>query len=371
MNVSRWLGIAVFILGMTFLISTSNYVGGQDKKEKTGTKTEEPKKEEPKKEVKKEEPKKEEPKKEEPKKDGPSVAKLEFKAFATKDKKFYTEQFTDTDQKLTVSGQEVIQKQKQWFLIEWTVKDVIKEGNDTIYVVTQKIVGVKMDIDIGGNKIGYKSTDANSPKNPMTDFFSQLMKDELTYKIKSDFSSVEIDKTSLEKFRKGLQDINPQMQTLLKAILSKESLQKMAEPTWFAFPKNGEIPGNSEWTKESTLDLGPIGSYKTDFKFNLQGTTNNQDTIGIKTSLTYTPPAEKSGLPFIIHSAKLTTSSGTGTAIFDRTTGRFKSPVINMTLEGTLEIEVGNTKTKVELKQTQEAKTKTTDDFPQDWKSAK
>jgi hypothetical protein len=300
------------------------------------------------------------------KKPEPGKGDLVFKAFDSKAPKFYTEQYTDTNQEMTVMGQVVVQKQKQWFLIEWTPKEM----KDKNYVVTQKIVGVKMEIDIGGNKIGYDSTTAGKQKNPMTDFFDQLMKEDLTYTVKGDLSKVESIENR-EKFIKGLQDINPQMQKLLQAILSDKSLQKMAEPTWIAFPKDGVIPTTKKWDRTSDLDLGPIGKYETKFEFNLEDAkgAKGEDKIGIKTTLTYTQPNDKAGLPFIIHSAKLTASNGTGTALFDRAKGRFDSTEITMKLTGDLDIEVGSMKTKVTLNQTQTAKSTTYDELPAAWKA--
>jgi hypothetical protein len=301
--------------------------------------------------------------------DVPKGAPLKFEALDPKAKPFFTVQFTDTDQTMSVLGQQVVQKQKQWFLIEWTPKATDAKGN---YVVTQKIKGVKMDIDIGGNKIGYDSTNQAKQKNPMTDFFDQLMKEELTYHVKTDLSEV-VEIEGRDKFIKGLQEINPQMQNLLKAILSDKSLQKMAEPTWFAFPKNGVIPASGTWTGDSKLDLGPIGKYNTDFVFTYgkPDEVKKLETIKIKSSLKYEAPgdANKAGLPFIIHKAELKTSGGEGTAIFDRAKGRFDSTEIKMELKGELEIEVGNMKTKVDLKQTQTAKSNTYDDIPPDWKA--
>ena len=296
----------------------------------------------------------------------PDVPKgaLVFKAFDSKAPKFYTEQYTDTNQEMTVMGQVVTQKQEQWFLIEWTPKEM-KDGN---YVVTQKIVGVRMKIDIGGNKIGYDSTNAAKQKNPMTDFFDQLMKEDLTYTIKSDLTEVKSIENR-DKFIKGLQDINPQMQKLLSAILSEKSLQKMAEPTWIAFPKDGIVPATGSWERKSDLDLGPIGKYETKFEFNLKETKGDKDEIGIKTTLNYSAPNDKAGLPFIIHKAELKASSGTGTAIFDRKLGRFDSTTITMKLTGDLEIEVGSMKTKVTLNQTQTAKSTTSTDMPAEWKA--
>jgi Family of unknown function (DUF6263) len=284
---------------------------------------------------------------------------LVFKALDKASGQFFTEQYTETEQKMTVMGQEVVQKQKQWFLIRWTPEEKDKSGN---YVVTQKIDGVKMEIDIGGNKIAYDSTNQAKQKNPMTDFFDQLMKEKLTYHVKSDLSKVE-EIEGRKKFVDGLKEINPQMQNLLNAILSDKSLQKMAEPTWFAFPKGGNVPTDNKWTGDSDLDLGPIGKYVTKFDFTLLKAEGAKDKIGIKSTLTYTAPGEanKGGLPFIILSAKLDPATGTGEAIFDRAKGRFEFTEIKMDLKGDLEIEVSNMKTKVVLNQKQTAKSTTYD----------
>jgi hypothetical protein len=275
-------------------------------------------------------------------------------------------QKTKTKQEMKVMGQVVIQTQEQSFLIEWIPQDA-NATND--FVVSQKIVGVKMEINIGGNKISYDSTSGSKQKNPMTDFFEQLQKQDLKFTIKSDLSEVKsIDGRDL--FIKGLSDINPQMQSLLKAILSDKALTKMAEPTWYAFPDKGVFPDVSKtWSRKSDLDLGPIGRYDTNFDFTYNGLKDGKDEIGIKTKLTYTAPTEKAGLPFIIHKADLKSDGGTGTAIFDRAKGRFDKTEIKMNLTGNLEIEVGSMKTTVELTQTQEASSTTLDDYPADWKA--
>ncbi len=264
---------------------------------------------------------------------------------------------------MTVNNQKVTQKQNQKFLIEWNSTD-----DNGKYVVTQKVVGIQMDIEIGGNKIKYYSTDAKNPKNPMTDFFEQLMKNELTFTVSSDLEKVEkID--GRDKFIKDLGDVNPQMNSLLKEILSEDALKRMAEPTWWAFPPKGEIPASKSWKKDSTLSLGPIGSYKTEFTFTLKDSKDGKDTIDVKTNLTYTAPTQKTGLPFTIQSADLKTEAGTGSAVFDRAKGRFDSSKLTMKLKGTLTIEVGNSKTVVELDQTQTSSSTTLDAIPDSWKT--
>ena len=359
MNRCRWIGALFFALTAVCLLSTDKLpVYGQDKKEdkKADEKKAEAKADEKKAEAKADEKKAEEKKAE--KAEGKGDA-LKFTAFDPKSKPFHQELTTTTKQTMKVMGQTVEQNQKQTFIVLWTPKEKDKNGN---FVVTQKIVGVKMDIDIGGNKIAYDSTNQNQPKNPMTDFFSQLLNKELTFTISPDKMKVE----SIEgrnEFIKSLGDTNPQMQSLLKTILSEDALKAMAEPTWWALPEKGVSKGDT-WNRESTLNLGPIGTYNTKFDFTYAGKQSNLDKIDIKTTMKYTAPTDTAGLPFVIKRAELKSTEGSGEALFDASKGRFDNTKVNMKLDGTLVIEVGNMSTDISLNQNQESTSKTTDTNP-------
>lgn len=374
MNVWRLLGIGMLVVGTVCLI-------GMDQFSAHAKKPEDPKKQpdDKKKQVDDKKKQPEQPEKK-PEVKQPEVAKggtaLTYMAFNKGAKPFYQKQYTKTKQEMKVMGQVVVQTQEQTFMILWTPKDKDKDGN---FVVSQKIVGVKMEINIGGNKISYDSTSTAKQKNPMTDFFDQLTKQELTFTVKSDLSKV-VSIDGRDKFITGLSEINPQMQTLLKAILSEKALTRMAEPTWYAFPPGAKAgdkgieasyPEKKTWEGSSDLDLGPIGKYKTDFTFTYKERKDNKDIIGIGSKLTYTAPeaSAKSGLPFIIHEAKLSADAGTGETVFNVEKGRFDSTKLGMKLTGTLTIEVGNQKTNVELTQDQTAESTALDDLPADWKT--
>jgi Family of unknown function (DUF6263) len=341
MNVWRWLGLFFFLGAVTCFVGAQLpvYAGGDKDK-------------------KKEEPKKEEPKKEEPKKGEPvkgSGEELKFKAFDEKASPFFQEVDTYTTQVMKVMGQDVKQVQKQTFYIEWTPKPKDKQGN---YVVEQKVVGVKMNIDIGGNTITFDSFAEKQPQNPMTDFFKALMKQKLTFIIMPDLKVDKIE--GREEFIKSLSETNPAIKTLLDTIMSKDALTKMAEPTWWAVPSKAVSKGDT-WTKTSELNLGPIGKYDTKFTFTYEGPVQTkQDKIKIDADLKYTQPSKDStGLPFTIKSAKLESKNGTGEAFFDRAAGRIDSSKLTMKLEGTLTIEVGNMATEISLNQDQTSTTRT------------
>jgi hypothetical protein len=358
MNLWRWLGATLFLVSLTCLISAGRpavYAGEKDKKEE--------KKDDTKKEEKKDDTKKEEKKDDTKKVDPPKGSGTTFtlSAFENKDKAFFQAYETDTTQTMKVMGQEVVQKQKQTFFVQWTPKAKAADGS---YVVDQKIIGVVMDIDIGGNKISYDSR-KQQPKNPMTEFFGQLIDKTLTFTI-----SPKLKVTSIEG-RKALVDAlgatNPQMVPLLNSILSEDALKLMAEPTWAAVPPNDAVAGKTEWESKSTLNLGPIGSYDSTFKFKYEGEdakSKGVDKIGITTDVKYAAPTSKSDLPFTIKSANLKSTSGTGEAYFDRAKGRFEKSNITMKLEGSLTIVVGNMETDITLSQVQAATVTTTDVSP-------
>jgi len=356
MNVWRWFGISLFVLtavGLVSMTDFSNLASGQGKGSTKETKsTAEAKTSTP------ETKKTEEPKKTaEPPPPVVGGDTLQFNAFKPKTK-FYQKQTTVTTQKMTVMSQEIKQDQKQTFIIEWSAGELDDKQN---YIVTQKIVGVEMEINIGGNKITYDSRVSN-PKNPMTDFFEQLMKkSELKYTIGQDLTVKSVDGS--DELIKALSEINPQMQSLLKEILKKDSLIKMAEPTFFAFPAGGKVSKDLKWEKESKLNLGPIGSYTTKFHFKYDGEKDKKDTIvAEKIDLTYTPPSGDSSLPFTIKKWESKGAEpGSAKYSFDRAKGRFEKAEVNLKFKGELTIEVSNMQTPVVLDQSQTATSTTYD----------
>jgi len=353
MNAWRWLGSLVCIAGLCGLVNVGLPALGQDKKEDKAA----DKKVDDKKTA---DTKADDKKGEAPKTDAKGAAKggaWEYKAFAGKNP-FYQTLTTETTQTMKVMGQEVKQEQKQTFYIQWTPQE--PKGDN--YVVSQKIVGVKMSIDIGGNKIAYDSTEQNAPQNPMTDFFKALTQAELKLTINKNTMEV-TDIEGADGLIEKLGGTNTQLMPLLKSILSKDALKQMAEPTWGAVPTK-EVKQGSSWTKDVRLDLGGIGIYKTKYTYTLENEDAKQAKIKIDAALTYEAPNDKKGLPFAIKSAKLSSNEGTGTATFDKDKGRIEKSDIKMKLEGELDIEISNQTTKVQLTQDQSSRVETSDADP-------
>src|SRR5438876_10958378 len=91
-----------------------------------------------------------------------------------KDKPFYQEMNTKTKQTMKIMAMDnITQNQDQTFIFSWTPEKQDKNNN---WIVKQKIVGVKMEIEIGGNKNPYDSTNppASAGNNPLADYFKAL-----------------------------------------------------------------------------------------------------------------------------------------------------------------------------------------------------
>jgi len=302
--------------------------------------------------------------KKETKKEGEKVTlKWKFE----KNKEFFQKMTTETVQTMQVMGNPVTQKQKQTFYFSW--KPTGQEGDK--WTIEQRILGVAMEIDIGGSKISYDSQKEPAPNNPLAEFFKAL--ERASFTITLDTKTLKVtDIKGRQDFVDSLVKANPQMKPLLDTILSEQALKEMAEPTFAVVSVDPVTPGKT-WEKTTKLDMGPIGSYTNTYKYTLDGKEGKDDAsnqlykIGVTTALQYKAPGEgvnQGGLPFKIKSADLTSKNAQGTIIFDNERGRVSKSEMSLELSGSLNIEIGGQSTKVVLSQTQRSHVETTDESP-------
>jgi len=289
--------------------------------------------------------------------EAPKGEKLEWKFEL--DKTFYQKMETETVQTMKVMGSDIKQTQTQTFFFSWKP---VKKNDDGSWDIKQKIDAIVMKIEIGGQPITYDSRKKEGGTTALGDFFKQLVDSEFTLTVSKDFKVTKI--TGRDDFLKKLTSANPQMDALLKQILSEESLKEMADPTFAAIP-NKEVKKGDTWKKESTLDMGPIGKYTNTYDYTYDGPNDKKlEQIKVATTLKYTAPdntAVGGGLPFKIKSATLTSKNAGGTILFNKEKGRVESSEMKVDLDGDLNIEIGGQTTAVNLKQTQKT-TVTTDD---------
>jgi hypothetical protein len=283
--------------------------------------------------------------------------KWEFK----KDQPFYQTVDTSTTQSMKVMGMDHTQTQKQTFTFSWTPKEQDKDKN---WVVAQKIEAVKLNVEIGGNKVEYDSTNPSTVAgNPLADFFKALVGSTFTLTISPEMKVLKID--GRQEFVDKLVKSNPQMEPLLKQILSDEALKQMADPAFACVP-NKPVKKGDTWDKKSTLNMGPIGNYDTVYKYTYEGKADKLDKIKVDTTLAYQPPGPNAGgaLPFQIKAAKLESKGGTGTILFDNVKHRLERSDLKLKLDGKLTISIGGMNTDVELNQDQTVVVTTSDKNP-------
>lgn len=278
-----------------------------------------------------------------------------------KDKSFYQKMTTETKQTMKIASADFNQTQKQTFVFQWTPTKV----EDKAVTLTQKIVGVQMDIDIGGQKISFDSTKEKQPNNNLNDFFNALKDSEFT--ITLDTEKMKVTKVEgREKFLEKLVKTNPQMKPLLDQILSEQALTEMAEPAFAAVPGK-EVKKGDTWERSSKLDMGPIGKFENTYKYTYEGPQDKLEKIRVESSLKFQAPADQGGvggLPFKIKQADLKSSSAAGTVLFNATAGRVEKSDMTVDLKGNLQIEIGGQTTLVDLSQKQTSTIETTEANP-------
>ena len=300
--------------------------------------------------------------------------KQKFETKFEKDKSFYQKLTTEVEQTLKVQGgADVPLKHKQTFYFKWTpesqatAKD--KDGKDRpTWTVKMTIEGVQFNMNIAQQTIDYDSTNpsAGTSGNPgLADFFKNLVGAEL--KVTFGPGGV-VDKVDgREDLQKKLAAVNPQMEQILKSVLTDEALKEMTDPSLGLTPP-AEKAVNDKWEKKSTLSLGPIGSYERTFEYTYKGKDTDPlkkelDRIEVKPTLTYKPPTGGvDNLPFRIKGGKLETKEvKQGYILYDAKAGRVKEAKINVIMTGDLDVTIGTAETKVSLQQDQKTELESSD----------
>jgi hypothetical protein len=285
----------------------------------------------------------------------PVVLKWQFR----KSVPFSQEVKTTTQQTMKVMGMDVTQSQIQSFTFSWTpVREDPATGNWTI---KQKIEAVKMEIEIAGNKIQYDSTnDTGQTGNSLSDFFRALVGSEFELIVSPDMKILEI--KGRNAFINKLIKANPQMEPLLKTILSDEALKQTSDSAFAPLPQQPVRLGDT-WTNRSFLNMGPIGGYEISYKYTYLGKDENCrfDVIKMESTLIFQTPDPKAAAarPFPIKKADLQSRSATGAVYFDSGKHRLDHSEMRIILTGKLTIDISGMPSDIDLNQVQDTTVRT------------
>jgi RNA polymerase sigma factor (sigma-70 family) len=266
---------------------------------------------------------------------------------------FYQEVTTQTQMTMKFMNNDIRQAQTQTFVFSWT--PVEKDGD--AWVLQQKIEGMRMELDTGGNKITYDSSGEGTANNPLADFYKALVGAELrvTLDARGQVEKVEGRERLVEK----LGAAHPGLRALLPQVLSEGALRHTAWASFVALPGRRVRPGDS-WTAVGQADMG-MGKCRVQYKYTYEGQEGKLDRIRVEATLDEQPTGE--GTPFNIKAGKVR-SKGTGTLLFDRARGRAVSLRMEQKLEGKLTVASGEREAPMEVSQTQRIIVRTTDTSP-------
>lgn len=284
---------------------------------------------------------------------------------------YYQKSSTNVIQVIKVQNQELTQKQESTFYYKW--EPLRQEGDK--WIVKQTVEGLRMSIDISGNAIVYDSANkdaSGSASNPgLINFFKNLEGSSFEVTLGKDFKVESVNQRDRDAFLNKLSANNPQMDALLKKILTDEALKQMVDPTMGLTPDAPQAVGGT-WTKKVPLNLGPIGVYEVTYNFKYDRQEGEIAHVSVTTGLTYTAPKDATdGLLFRIKSGTLKSVAPAapagqpvppnGTMQYNTRTGRIQSARITLKVEGELTVTIGGTDTNVKLDQEQTTTIETRD----------
>jgi Family of unknown function (DUF6263) len=225
---------------------------------------------------------------------------------------YYSSITSDTEQLMKVMGQEITQTQTETFIMRWRAEGKNREG---YWVLDGKILAVKLKINIGGNLMEYDSTAVNTAPNPLADFLKSLVGGEIRYLVRPDGTIAKVEGRDRLLKAPG----NPQLEPLLKSIVSDDALKRIGSPL-LEFRPPFPVAAGESWKRGSLLDMaadsfrrsGLRGRCLEDREYTYQGKSGSLEKIAVRINLNYQPPEEKLGLPYNIKSADLKSTGGTG-----------------------------------------------------------
>jgi hypothetical protein len=207
-------------------------------------------------------------------------------------KTFYVQTHQDTDMTMNVkllgNVQTQKQKQKQTTYHSWTVKEQTPTGG---WVVVQKLLANKVDMDMNGQKIVVDSTKGIYPATGGA-AFKAMIGCEFTMTLDKDLKVVKIE--GREAFLQKLVGLQPAEKAVLEETFSEDTLKKGFDEAFGFLPSNPVKPGDN-WIRQATMSMGGMGKVRAQSKYTYQGPADNLQKIIVDMTFQWLP-ADPNGL---------------------------------------------------------------------------
>jgi len=277
-------------------------------------------------------------------------AQQELKWKFKKGDKFYQETAAAMKQTITISGQVQNQDLEQVTISSFSVEQAPPDGN---LILEQKVESVRISgsAPLGAAQKAMDALQGTTFKITLGDKYQVTVFD------------------GYEDFLKKVGGDDPLVGKMVRTTMSQDTLKKAIEESFTFLGSDPRKPG-SEWKRDSTLSLGPLGTIISSHTYTYEGNENRNNRpmakIGVTANLTYQAPKGEaaSGLNFQITKGELKTQSAKGTIWFDNSAGRLAESEMRMHLKGTLTVSANGQDFPMDLNQEQVVRVRLTDQPP-------
>jgi len=263
------------------------------------------------------------------------------------------------DQIIKIQDQKVKQRQTQDFYLVWTPVEHLGDN----WRLRLTIQGLKMEMDTGGNKVSFDSSQDQDKPGSLFEFYRALIGTPITVTLNKENKVQKIE--GRDEFLKNYNSLNSSVPVFMKTVLSDDAIQQLVETSFGGLPR-GTIQPGEDWSLISKFGLIPVEDCPLTSRFTYAGLEGKLDKITIRVEGN---PKEKHLLRTKDGNARIELQrlEGTGMHLFDRMKGRSVSSERNLMFEGKYIQMVGGKESERDISQTQKTTIKTTEVAPLHW----
>lgn len=243
-------------------------------------------------------------------------------------------------QTVNVNGKAYPQDTVHTSVVKYTVTAIDKDGR---IVLEQQIESMKASNPDGSPSVGNNA------------ILNQLQGAIIKARLSPQYEVKELE--GYDELIKRLAGDDPSVRRVVQALLSEDQLKQTIQNTLGMVPQK-DVEAGATWKRQLLMQLGPLGSIKTELDFKVSGATKFEDKdlikIDYQPSIQYIPPTGDATNPVLsITQGKVQLKSGSGTIYFDAKAGRLYSSSLKLQLTGELTARVNGTEMLVTFDQTQ------------------
>jgi hypothetical protein len=242
---------------------------------------------------------------------------------------FYAKSVQDMDMSIGVMGMNQDMKQKMTTVVRYRVKSAA--AGATVVELTY----VDLTSDGAGGLPG------------VDEILKKIKGSSVTATLNERMKVTKVD--GYDKFINNIAGEDEGQKTMLKMVMSKDTVQQMFSQT-FAVASGKPVAVGDTWTDSDKLSMGPLGSFGLKQTFKLEGVTDGIAKVSAKVEMEFKPGEGDAAFPVQLTKADLKTEKFTGTYLFDTKAGRLKEATTDASINGTMTAAAGGQEIEIAMK---------------------